>query len=145
MMHRYSLILLILLFASCHQQKEVVQNDCCKSQLKKKFENYSSKKLGKEYQRMKNTTDKCCEKFGSDLQKLMQALSEKVGKTGSDSCCVTHIMGIPDATEVPKQYGVFNTGNEKIMIYWWRSWHDFLYFITEDGMVKQVKWFNAYE
>ncbi|MFH0864833.1 MAG: hypothetical protein V1904_01470, partial [Bacteroidota bacterium] len=133
-------------------QKEALQNDCCKSRLKKpclsagrNFENYSSRKLGKEFQRMKKDADKCCENFGSDFQKLMQALSEKLGKTVSDSCCVVNIMGVPDAIDVPKQYGNFNSGNEKIMIYWWRHWHDFLYFITENGKVKQVKWFFAYE
>lgn len=145
MNHFTILIFLFFVLVSCKQQKEALQNDCCKCHLKKKFENYSSKKLGREYQRMKKNADKCYENFGSDYQKLMQALSEKLGKTGSDSCCVASFMGVPDATEVPKQYGVFNSGNEKIMIYWWRHWHDFLYFITENGKVKQVKWFYAYE
>ncbi len=94
---------------------------------------------------MKKNSDKCCEKFGSDYQKLMQQLSDKFGNTATDSCCVVNIMGAPDATEVPKQYGNFYSDNEKIMIYWWRHWHDFLYFITENGKVKQVKWFYAYE
>lgn len=135
----------IFLFLSCHQQKVTLQNDCCKSRLKKNFENYSSEKLGREFQRMKKKADKCCEKFGSDYQKLMQALSEKIGAAGSDSSTVPNIMGLPDATKVPGQYGIFYSGNEKIMIYWWRSWHDFLYFITEEGKIKKVKWFYAYE
>lgn len=94
---------------------------------------------------MKKNADKCCEKFGSDYQKVMQQLSDKLTTVAADSCCIVNIMGAPDATEVPKQYGIFNTGNEKIMIYWWRQWHDFLYFITEDGKIKKVKWFYAYE
>ncbi|MFH0865990.1 MAG: hypothetical protein V1904_07330, partial [Bacteroidota bacterium] len=59
------LILLFFVFTCCHQQKEALQNDCCKSRLKKpclsagrNFENYSSRKLGKEFQRMKKDADK---------------------------------------------------------------------------------------
>lgn len=135
----------IVFFISCHQKKEISNNNCCKSQLKKNFENYTAKKLGREYQSMKKNMDKCCGNFGGDFQKLMQALSDKLNEKGTDSCCVISIMGAPDATEIPKQYGNFISGNEKIMIYWWRHWHDFLYFITENGKVKQTKWFYAYE
>ena len=138
-------VFFIIFLAACHPQKQALQNNCCKSHLRKSFEDCSLKKLGKEYQRMKKDANKCCEKFGSDYQKLMQALSEKLGKTGGDSCCVVSIMGAPDAADVPMQYGIFNSGNEKIMVYWWRHWHDFVYFIVENGKIKKVKWFFAYE
>lgn len=76
-------------------------------------------------------TDKYCGNFGGDFHKLMQALSDKFDKTGADSCQIVNIIGAPDATDVPNQYGNFISGNEEIMIYWWRYWYDFFYFITE--------------
>lgn len=145
-MYRLTAYFIFFLFlVSCIQPKETTQDHCCKSKLKKSFEKYSAKKLGKEYLRMKKTSEKCCEDFGSDLQKIMSAISDKLKKSGADSCCVVSIMGAPDATEVPKQFGNFNSGNEKIMVYWWRHWHDFLYFITEEGKIKKAEWFYAYE
>jgi hypothetical protein len=130
---------------SCKLHVKVSAADSCKSHLKKSFEEYSAKKLGKEYLRMKKGSEKSCEDFGSDFQKIMVAISNKLLKSNADSCGVVRILGAPDATDVPKQYGNFNTGNEKIMVYWWRHWHDFLYFITEDGKIKKASWFYAYE
>lgn len=136
---------IIVFFASCHQQNKISSGNCCNSRLRRSFEKYSVNRLGKEFLRMKKSNDPCCEKFGSDFQKLMQALAVKINIPDADSSYVVKAMGTPDATDVPAQYGVFNKGNEKIMIYWWRHWHDFLYIITENGKIKQIKWFYAYE
>ena len=50
-------------------------------------------------------------------------------KTGKDTTIIYKVLGKPDAFAVPPQYGQFTSGNEKIMIYWWRSWRDFVYII----------------
>jgi len=75
----------------------------------------------------------------------MQVLAVKLNTAGADTSSIIRIIGTPDAREVPKQYGAFISGNENIMIYRWRGWRDFLYFITENGKVKYAKWFYAYE
>jgi hypothetical protein len=145
-MRNLFLFLLIIVSVHVHPTVNAQQMDCCTSRLAKKgFENHRLKKLGKEYRRMKKNKDKCCEKFGSDLQKLMQALSEKLDVTGNDTCSVIKIMGVPDADNVPGQYGAFTKDGEKIMVYWWRGWHDFLYVVSEAGRIKYIKWFYALE
>jgi len=88
---------------------------------------------------------KCCDKYQSDLHKIMLALSEKLNSPGKDTSSVIRTMGTPDAHSVPPQYGKFITGNENIMIYCWRSWQDFLYIISVNGKIKCVKWFYSLE
>jgi len=137
---------IIAIAFSCSSSKHMSSKACCQSRLAKKdFATCSIQKLGKEYQRMKKKKIKCCDNYGSDFQKIMQALSVKFDSTPSDTAFVIKIMGIPDAREVPKQYGDFNKPGDTIFIYWWRSWHDFLYFVSENGNVKYSKWFYAYE
>jgi len=122
------------------------QNDCCTSKLAKKgFDHYRIKKLGRDYKRLKQKNDKCCDKYNSDFHKLLEKLADRLNQPGEDTTSIIKVMGTADANEVPKQYGIFNTGDEKIMIYWWRSWHDFLYVISENGKIKYVKWFYALE
>lgn len=94
---------------------------------------------------MKQKQDKCCEHFESDLQKLMLELTDRLAAVGNDSCTIVSIMGPPDATEIPSRYGNLTSEGESTMVYWWRHWRDFLYFVTEDGKIKNVKWFYAYE
>jgi len=137
---------ILIFFVSCLCPKSAENTACCKSALTiNKLTDYTARKLGKEYKTMKKKHLKCCDDFGSDFQKIMQALSEKLNKTGQDTNYIRTIMGAPDANIVPRQYGSFTSGNENIMVYWWRGWRDFLYCISENGKVKYVKWFNAYE
>lgn len=35
--------------------------------------------------------------------------------------------------------------DRKYLIYFWRGWHDFLFFITEKGVVVDHGWWFAYE
>jgi hypothetical protein len=144
---RFIIFFFIITIAfSCNSSKQANSAVCCKSRLTKKdLTVYSFHKLGKEYQRLKEKKMKCCDNFGSDFHKIMQALSEKFDSTSADTSYIIKIMGTPDAREVPKQYGNFNKPEEKIFVYWWRSWHDFLYFISENGKVKYAKFFYAYE
>jgi hypothetical protein len=143
---RIVFIFLFIIFSSCKTSRVLQQNDCCTSKLAKKgFDHYRLKKLGKEYLLLKSRNDKCCKKYNSDFHKIIQVLAEKLNQLGKDTCSIIKIMGAADANEVPKQYGIFNTGNEKIMVYWWRDWRDFLYIISENGKIKYVKWFYAWE
>ncbi|HEV2839934.1 MAG TPA: hypothetical protein VGW39_01290 [Chthoniobacterales bacterium] len=35
--------------------------------------------------------------------------------------------------------------DRKYLIYFWRGWHDFLFFITEKGVIVDHGWWFAYE
>lgn len=144
---RFPIFLLILATAfSCCISKSTEKAICCKSRLTKKdLSQYSILKLGKEYRHLKEEKLKCCDDFGSDFHKIMLALSVKFDSISVDTSAVIKVMGYPDSREVPVQYGKFNNPQEKIFVYWWRYWHDFLYFIIENNKVKYVKWFYAYE
>ena len=145
-MKKKNIFILIILFTFCQLRINAQQENCCTSKLTKKgFAHYSPKKLGKEYSLLKKMDHKCCDKYQSDLHKIMQVLSEKLNKPGKDTSSVIRIMGTPDAHSVPPQYGKFISGNENIMIYCWRGWQDFLYIISENGKIKYAKWFYSLE
>jgi hypothetical protein len=35
--------------------------------------------------------------------------------------------------------------DREYLIYFWRGWHDFLFFISEDGLIVDYGWWFAYE
>jgi len=141
----FFVLAIVFILTSCRIIKHTERDECCKSKYSEKgFDHYSSRKLGKEYQAMKKKKEKCCDDSGSDLKKIMNILTNKLSLE-QDTNRIIRIMGIPDAREVPKQFGSFTKGDEKLLIYWWRSWHDFFYFVTENGKVKKSKWFYAFE
>jgi hypothetical protein len=145
MKYFFFLLTIVFVLASCKIVNHTEQDECCNSKYSEKgFDYYSLRKLGKEYQAMKKKKEKCCDDSGSDFKKLMNVLAIKLNSE-QDTNKIIHIMGVPDAHEVPKQFGSFTKGDEKLMIYWWRSWHDFFYFVTENGKVKNSKWFYAFE
>ncbi|HOT88038.1 MAG TPA: hypothetical protein PKZ21_02155 [Bacteroidales bacterium] len=140
------LILFTLSFLSFYSNTYSQEESCCKSIINmNKVDLYRIKKLGKAYQHLSEKKDSCCEQFESDLHKIMETLCFKINQPGKDTTIIYKVLGKPDAFAVPPQYGQFTSGNEKIMIYWWRSWRDFVYIISENGIIKYSKFFYSYE
>jgi len=142
-MNKLFFILFFLLFYSYSYSQDAT---CCKSIINiNKVDRYRIKKLGKAYQHLRENTESCCGQFGSNLHKIMETLCFKINQAGKDTTFIHKILGKPDAFAVPPQFGQFTSGNEKIMIYWWRSWRDFVYIISENGKIKYSKFFYSYE
>jgi hypothetical protein len=149
-MRKYRKVIIItsiFLFSfACKTPSGSENESCCKSKLLKKgFEYYKTRTIGKEYQSLKKKGDKCCEEYYSGLHMLMLELEMRLNNAAHDTALIIKYMGSPDARAVPKQYGNFIEGDEKIFVYMWRNWHDFLYFISENGKVKSVQFYHAYE
>jgi hypothetical protein len=120
---------------------------CCISNLRETgIKNASLDSLSIEFKRLKLTTDKCCEKWNSDMHQIMSALKEILGKEGTSIKKITHYMGKPDGNERTIQPGLVKTKKgEKILVYQWRGYHDFVYFVYSQNTVKFSGWYNAWE
>lgn len=98
--------------------------------------------LSIEYKRLKLLKDTSNDKWNSDLHQTMSSMALLLGKEGTDISLLIHYMGKPDANEKIVPYGTIQLQkNEKIMIYYWRGFHDFVYFVYQDKKVKYAKWF----
>jgi hypothetical protein len=104
---------------------------CCKSRYSaERREVLDIKKLGQEYTRLKHTHCEDCKSSMSDYYSIMQHLGEKLeGKTRQQ---IRKIMGSPDS----RQDGKY--------IYFWRGWHDYLYFTFTSGKGR-AEWYYAFE
>jgi len=60
---------------------------------------------------------------------------------------IIRIMGKPDWTIVAGGHhsNITVPSNEVHLIYYWRGWHDYLYFVCKDGTIKESKWYFALE
>ena len=50
---------------------------------------------------------------------------------------IVRYMGEPDS--------VRRQDEEEHLIYFWRGWHDYLYFVCRNGAVQECRWYFAYE
>ena len=92
---------------------------------------------------------------------ILSALGEELGHPPHTKKTVIAWLGEPDAIlghrEMNKYLGVYyrerrKTAREtdpprarKYLIYFWRGWHDFLFFISEEGAIVDHGWWFAYE
>lgn len=98
---------------------------------------------------------------GGQLERTLSALGIELGHPPSTEKLVIESLGKPDAIfgnrEMSNYLGVYYRGwqkaarkaqerhNRKYLIYWWRGWHDFLFFISEEGVIVDHGWWFAYE
>jgi uncharacterized protein YjiS (DUF1127 family) len=97
---------------------------------------------------------------GGRLNRILSDLGVELGRPPHTQRTVTGWLGQPDAIlgkrEMKKYLGVYYRGREsvstaelrrdrKYLIYFWRGWHDFLFFITEKGVIVDHGWWFAYE
>ena len=98
--------------------------------------------LCNEYHRLSVIADSCCNKWNSDLHMIMLHLGEFFGKKGTPVKDIIKLVGVPNATEKELEYSPVKLGdNEKLLVYFWRGYHDFLYFVYENDKVKYSDWF----
>jgi hypothetical protein len=104
---------------------------CCRSEYSpERRAALEIKKLGLEYQRLKRAACEDCNSSMSDYYDIMQSLGEQLSCKSKQQ--ISKIMGPPDA----KKDGRY--------IYFWRGWHDYLYFSFSSSKGKS-QWYYAYE
>ena len=107
------------------------------------------------------TFDKDLSADGGKLSKVLSALGVELGRRPYTKQNILSCLGEPDAIKNQKQMGhlldIYNRelkkagrkveqkSNREYLIYFWRGWHDFLFFISEDGRVVDHGWWFAYE
>ena len=98
---------------------------------------------------------------GGKLSETLAALGDELGHPPHTKKAVVEYLGEPDAVfgqrEMNKFLGVYyrdrpesdrradEQRDRKYLIYFWRGWHDLLFFITEQGAVVDHGWWFAYE
>jgi hypothetical protein len=98
---------------------------------------------------------------GGSLERVLSALGVELGHPPHTKKAVIAWLGQPDAIlgypEMNKYLGIYyrerrKTAREvdqrrdrKYLIYFWRGWHDFLFFISEEGVIVDHGWWFAYE
>ena len=95
------------------------------------------------------------------LHQVMFSLGEELGRPPHTIRSITSCLGEPNARRGREQMVSFldiynkdlekagrkieKRNNTEYLIYFWRGWHDFLFFICEDGVVIDHGWWFAYE
>ena len=126
-------------------------------------------KLAREYRELRvkrrqlapGTRLKELDDAGGRLEQVLSDLGVELGHPPHTKKTVIALLGRPDAIrghrEMSKFLGVYyrerrKTSREvdqrrdrKYLIYFWRGWHDFLFFISEGGLIIDHGWWFAYE
>jgi hypothetical protein len=98
---------------------------------------------------------------GGRLSKVLSALGVEFGRPAYSKEKIVACMSAPDAVKSHKQMGhlldIYNRelkksdrlveekSDREYLIYFWRGWHDCMFFIVEDGVVVDHGWWFAYE
>lgn len=124
----------------------VSAQDCCEFNDEKRS---SVKELGQEFQRLrKDKNTACCNNFGSGLMKVMGILLDSVN-TGVTESFIIEVMGKPNlyaSKEHPLEHHFVQLEeDERVIIYFWRGLHDFLYFGFKNDQLIYKNWYYALE
>jgi hypothetical protein len=95
------------------------------------------------------------------LPKVLSSLGSELGRPPYTRKIIESCMGEPDAVKAQEQMRgyleIYNRerriegrqveakGKRVYLIYFWRGWHDFMFFISEDGRIVDHGWWFAYE
>lgn len=90
------------------------------------------------------------------LGKVLTELGEQLGKPDYRQEDIIRFMGKPDAIKMAGEFqprsisdDTYTTGiipeGEMLLIYFWRGWHDYLYFVSKDGIIQRAQWYFAGE
>lgn len=101
---------------------------------------------------------------GGKLHRVLSSLGVELGHQPYTKRIIVNCLGAPDAVRSHQKMrnflGIYNRGLKKAeagqkaeeqsarvyLIYFWRGWHDFLFFISdEDGAIVDHGWWFAYE
>jgi hypothetical protein len=98
---------------------------------------------------------------GGRLSKVLSALGVELGHPPYTKKIITGCLGEPDAMRSHERMRNFleiyhrelrkaarkveDKRDREYLIYFWRGWHDFLFFIVEGGVIVDHGWWFAYE
>jgi hypothetical protein len=98
---------------------------------------------------------------GGKLSKVLSSLGAELGRPPYTKRIIVRCLGAPDAVRNDRQMGpllgVYQRDRAKAgrklepkhgrqyLIYFWRGWHDFVFFISEGGKIVDHGWWFAYE
>lgn len=142
---KYNLIILFLVSISNINAQDYVYGDsCCVSRYRtEEFGQVDPHELTKDFKRLSSQGDLCCDQWNSDLYKIMNFFYVQFGAEGTPISEILKYMGMPDGTDKELyDVGIELDSGESALMYCWRSYHDFLYFVYEDNKIKYAKWYN---
>jgi hypothetical protein len=98
---------------------------------------------------------------GGSLERVLSALGVELGHPPNTKPMIVEYLGEPDAIlgnrKMTKFLGIYERTrrksahkleprrDRKYLIYFWRGWHDFLFFISEGDVMVDHGWWFAYE
>jgi hypothetical protein len=107
------------------------------------------------------TFDRDVSGHGGKLHEVLSSLGVEFGHPPYTKQNILECLGAPDSIKTHKQMrnflGIYNNelrkagrkvaqnGKREYLIYFWRGWHDFLFFINEEGIIVDHGWWFAYE
>jgi hypothetical protein len=105
--------------------------------------------------------DKDVHADGGKLSKVLSALGAELGRPPYTKENIVSCLGVPDAIRSGEQMNGFldiyhrelkkagkkveEKSGREYLVYHWRGWHDFLFFISEGGVIVDHGWWFAYE
>lgn len=115
----------------------------------------------KRRQLAEGTRDKDLDNHGGKLHEVLSSLGDALGHPPYTKKNILSCLGKPDAIRSHKQMtnylGIYNRESRRAernakegddreyLVYFWRGWHDFIFFISEDGRIVDHGWWFAYE
>ena len=92
------------------------------------------------------TFDKNLDAWDGRLRVVMEELGKRLGTPGRTRNDVVGTMGKPDTVMVlHDQEGKDPAKDETRLIYFWRGWHDYLFFVCRKDTIMKTEWFYAGE
>ena len=105
--------------------------------------------------------DKDISGHGGRLHEVLSSLGVELGHPPYTKKIIVGCVGEPDAIRSAEQMSsyleIYNREssragrkveekrNREYLIYFWRGWHDFIFFIVEEGVIVDHGWWFAYE
>jgi hypothetical protein len=151
--------ILLLASGSLAQSK----NNKCKSLDPKAIELIGQYKALREKRRLlpQGQFDEDLQADGGSLSRVLSELGVLLGHPPQTKQIIVSCLGEPDAVKNHRQMKplleiyqrelkkagrkVSEKNNLEYLIYFWRGWHDFIFFISEDGVIVDHGWWFAYE
>jgi hypothetical protein len=153
----------ILFFAGATWAQSVDSVDECKDLNKKAASlaaQYKELRL-KRRQIPQGTFDRDLDRYNGQLHTVLSALGVELGHPPFTKETIIKCLGEPDAVKsgkpMRKFLGIYENelkkagrtpeekSNREYLIYFWRGWHDFIFFISEGGVIVDHGWWFAYE
>jgi hypothetical protein len=112
------------------------------------------KSLAREYQSLrkrhktqdKGKFDKNLDAWDGRLRVVMEELGKRLGTAGHSRSEIVRIIGKPDTVLAVRDGDGTKSDIQDIrLIYFWRGWHDYLFFVCQKDSIKKAEWYFAGE